>query len=212
MKKKIKPLSGYSPNRKIGLKQALKYVPKNAKILDLGCSKGYLTEFFKNRGYNIIGTDIVKEDLRIAKSIGLKTIWADFNKKFPFKDNSFDAVVSYEVIEDIYDIEHFFSEVKRILKPGGWFIFSVINTSLWSFRIGYLFGKTPTELQDSHHIRFYSLSSIKKHLKKYFDIKEIKGLTHFPLLCRLSHAFIFWTPFAKSLFSLYFYFACKNPD
>jgi methionine biosynthesis protein MetW len=205
-----KPISAYSLNRKISLELALNHIPKESKILDLGCADGYISEFFKDRGYGIIGTDIDSKSLNAAKKRGIKTISADFNKRLPFKDYSFDAVIILEVIEHLYNIEGFVSEIKRILKPGGWLILSTPNSALLTMRLSYLLGKTSTEIQNPGHLRFFNLKSLKQKLKD-FEIVEVKGLTHFPLLSRISNMFIFKTPFAKSLFSLYFYFACRKP-
>lgn len=40
-------------------------------------------------------------------------------KKIPFTDNSFDAILSTEVFEHIFNIDELLSELYRVLKPGG---------------------------------------------------------------------------------------------
>lgn len=45
----------------------------------------------------------------------------------PFADESFDAVVSFETIEHVNEVDHFLEEMKRVLKPGGLFICSTPN-------------------------------------------------------------------------------------
>lgn len=42
-----------------------------------------------------------------------------------FSDTSFDAVLSFEVLEHIPDYRRAVSEVLRVLRPGGWFLFTV---------------------------------------------------------------------------------------
>lgn len=43
----------------------------------------------------------------------------DLNKKWPFKDNSFDSIVAIHLIEHLKDLLHFMSEAHRVLKTGG---------------------------------------------------------------------------------------------
>ena len=42
--------------------------PKNAKILDLGCGSGYITNYLHNQNLNAIGLDFSQEMINIAKT------------------------------------------------------------------------------------------------------------------------------------------------
>ena len=79
---------------------------KNQAILDLGCGDGKQTfainSFFsskiKTKSYNIIGLDnhhelIKNANLRL-KNENIKFIIGSFDKKLPFKDSSFDLIIS----------------------------------------------------------------------------------------------------------------------
>jgi len=108
-------------------------VNESAKILDLGCNDGKWTlELAKKvNTRNIYGIDIVEKRLNLAKKKGIKTINGDLNCKFPVKDNSFDIVHANQVIEHISNLDSFLSEIRRILKPGGYAIISTENGSSW---------------------------------------------------------------------------------
>ena len=71
-------------------------------------------------------------------------IIADANKPLPFPNNHFEEVLANSIIEhlDIGFFE-FVTEVKRILKPNGFFRFNVPNCFNWKSRIKYLFGEFP---------------------------------------------------------------------
>ena len=45
----------------------------------------------------------------------------------PYPDLSFDIVVSVDVLEHVMDLEKVVREVRRVLRPGGWFLFDTIN-------------------------------------------------------------------------------------
>ena len=112
----------------------IKGMDKNIKIVDLGCGNGQIIKKLRKIGFkNIDYYDI--EDRFDGK---VKIM--DFNKKLKFKDNSFNLVISTEVIEHLENKYLFFREVKRVLKPEGTFIFStpnclnIFNKILYMFR------------------------------------------------------------------------------
>lgn len=102
---------------------------ESSKILDLGCGTGKLVYEFRRRGFSCFGVDIVdsyKETVKLDPGHGLlptgDVIFSriDTNKAYhlPFDDNSFDFVLSSEVLEHVLDYESVFGEIQRILKPG----------------------------------------------------------------------------------------------
>jgi len=72
---------------------------------------------------------------------------------FPFEDNFFDAVIALELIEHLYDPDHFLEEVYRVLKPSGYFILSTPNLASIHNRIALLFGFQPFSMNPSHRFR-----------------------------------------------------------
>ena len=86
-------------------------------ILDIGCGGG--RHYFCDYG-TVIGIDPVLELLQIAKTIYSEVYHASAFA-LPFGDNTFDYVVSSDVIGHISneDKDRLFSEMYRVLKPGG---------------------------------------------------------------------------------------------
>ncbi len=105
---------------------------ENKAILDLGSGDGRVIGHIKSKhglkNLDITAVDISEEMLKIAKKNypEIKTVQADA-KALPFPDETFDIVISTFLIVHIRDIDKFFDEVYRILKPGGTFIFTNIN-------------------------------------------------------------------------------------
>ena len=84
----------------------------------------------------------------------------------PFKeipDNSFDRVISFQVIEHIKDDEAFLIEIKRVLKPGG---LAIVTTPNINF----------TLTRNPWHQREYQCDELKKLAENIFSKVEIQGI------------------------------------
>lgn len=92
-------------------------------ILDLGCGAGAHVETLRARGYDAWGCDIADpgaSDFPIDQATKgyLRPIKMQ-PYRLPFEDNRFDWVISSQVLEHVMDYAATFSEIRRILKPGG---------------------------------------------------------------------------------------------
>ncbi|HIE00427.1 MAG TPA: class I SAM-dependent methyltransferase [Thiotrichaceae bacterium] len=110
----------------------LEHNPK-AKFLDLGCSDGtWTTECAKKMGTKqVYGVEVVDELISQAQSKGITVEKGDLNKFIPFEDNAFDVMHANQVIEHLYDTEHFMLEINRLCKMGGVIVLSTENASSW---------------------------------------------------------------------------------
>ncbi|MDD4984858.1 MAG: class I SAM-dependent methyltransferase [Dehalococcoidales bacterium] len=86
------------------------------RILDLGCSRGYYVKAMEDYTSGIIGVDISEDSLRNAVTARVK--YGDITN-LDFAEGSFDKVYSLHTIEHLPDLGRFFSEIARVLKPGG---------------------------------------------------------------------------------------------
>jgi ubiquinone/menaquinone biosynthesis C-methylase UbiE len=108
------------------LLKLLKPISKNKKILDLGCGSGLFTKELINLGGKCIGIDLSKELISLAKRfVPEAKFYVGKAQKMPFKKNSFEIVASNEVIHYFKDLDPVFSEVSRVLKKNGIFIFLI---------------------------------------------------------------------------------------
>jgi 2-polyprenyl-6-hydroxyphenyl methylase/3-demethylubiquinone-9 3-methyltransferase len=149
----------------------------NGKILDVGCGEGVFTSFIHDKNFDIMGCDISKRAIKIARQKNPKITFLikDFNTETNFMNESFDGIILFEVIEHIYDTNNFFKELNRITKIGGGLFITtpqmyLIKNLLVSFLWDWYFKP------DSPHIRFYTFESLKKVLNKFgFEIIEHKS-------------------------------------
>ncbi|MBI2042691.1 MAG: class I SAM-dependent methyltransferase [Candidatus Nealsonbacteria bacterium] len=95
-------------------------MPKDAKILDVGCSGGLLLEELKNRGFlNLFGIDISQDALDVCRTKRIANVKLADAKDTGFEDNYFDIVLASDVLEHVAEQEKTISEWRRILKKGG---------------------------------------------------------------------------------------------
>lgn len=89
-------------------------------VLDVGCGTGYTIKVLSSMGYNCIGVDAAEDMLSIARreNPDIRFESADATA-LPFEDNSFDMVISIEVLRYIQNREKSVEEIYRVLKPGG---------------------------------------------------------------------------------------------
>ncbi len=103
------------------VKLAKPYVPGNARVLDLGSGTGFIADIL---GQKIIQTDIAMGMCRKSHKIS-PTICADM-ETLPFKNNSFDAVLSSSSVQWA-NIQLALKEACRVLDKNGCFIFSTFG-------------------------------------------------------------------------------------
>jgi ubiquinone/menaquinone biosynthesis C-methylase UbiE len=97
--------------------------------LDVGCGFGEFAGVVFDTME--MGIDINKKELEIAgKGKKYKKVLFADAKRMPFKNNTFENVISVSVLEHIPKVEKTIPEMHRVLKRGGLFVFSVPTDSL----------------------------------------------------------------------------------
>jgi|GEM_PF-1069271 len=107
-------------------------LPRDARILDVGCGGGRHLVHLADKGFtNLVGLDLSIHGIRNLRRHrpNLDALVGDATC-LPYRDASFDLVVMVGIVYEIPDSslhERVFAEIRRILRPGGKFIF--INNS-----------------------------------------------------------------------------------
>ena len=103
------------------------YVSRNHKILDAGCGTGLTGKALKIAGYdNISGIDISSTSLNIAEQLNIYNLLLthDMLQPLPFTKDNFDALICVGVLTYIEDSRSLFKEFCRVVRPGGYILFS----------------------------------------------------------------------------------------
>jgi len=149
------------------------------QLLDIGAGFGrtflYLQAADIASRFDLIGLDIAPDRKhRVYAENPWNIVQGDAEQELQFADNSFDIVVSEQLLEHLNKPEAVLASVRRILKPGGLFIVGVpiFPGPLAIYRRWQI---KRHGLRGSEHIQTYSLRSIRRDLREYFDEVEVRG-------------------------------------
>jgi SAM-dependent methyltransferase len=105
---------------------AFRSVPRNVRVLDVGCGFGETLAYHRTRGCEAFGIEADENILRIGKRYGLNVRVGLFDPAF-YEPSSFDYVTMDQVIEHVSDPRLFMQGIASVLKPGGVAILSTPN-------------------------------------------------------------------------------------
>ncbi len=139
------------------------------RMLEIGCGTGHWTEFFVKSGFSVLGTDVSEPMMQLAikKNIsGVEFMMASV-LQLPFADASFDQVAVITALEFCGDMDRAFSEIKRVLKPGGWLIAGCLNADS-------VVGKNKNQDPVFKHGYFMTGDELEQRLRTIGGSPEIK--------------------------------------
>jgi SAM-dependent methyltransferase len=143
---------------------------KDIRILDLGITTGEFTNQLFDNGYkNLYGVDL-DEYLPPESRTNLKEFkTADLNKdQLPWPDKTFDVATSWCVLPHLENPFHAGREVARVLRPGGFFIFTALHltskASMDYFNKNKFFG---SYRETNNHISMLPPGIVKKTFQQF---------------------------------------------
>jgi ubiquinone biosynthesis O-methyltransferase len=101
-------------------------------VLDLGCGGGFMAVALAERGATVTGIDPAEKAIAIAnlhvasQNLGIRYLVGS-GEHIPLADQSMDRVVCVDVLEHVANLHQVISEVRRVLRPDGLFLFDTIN-------------------------------------------------------------------------------------
>ncbi|HEU5231061.1 MAG TPA: class I SAM-dependent methyltransferase [Ktedonobacteraceae bacterium] len=106
---------------------------RGQEICDLACGQGWIARELAQRGARVTGIDLADNLLAMAQQheaeqpLGVVYLHGDAQNGGPLVDQSFDGAICIMALMNITDIQAAFQTARRILKPGGWFVFAITH-------------------------------------------------------------------------------------
>lgn len=139
-------------------------VVKGKSVLDAACGSGYGSFILSEYANSVHGIDIDEETINYAqKKFHRENINFDVSSvtSIPYKDNSFDVIVSFETIEHLDEKNQslFLKEIKRVLRKGGQLLMSTPDKSSYSDK---------NEHDNQFHLKEFYPKEFNDFLKAHF--------------------------------------------
>lgn len=143
---------------------------KQSIVLDIGCGSGHGSNLLSKRFDKVYGIDISNDAIGYGKKNWQRrniSFMVGSGTNIPFKQNTFDITVAFEVFEHIKDWKKFLSEVRRVTKKNGKVYISTPNKDVYSPGT-----KKPI---NPHHFFEMTETQFKKAISPYFKVDTFLG-------------------------------------
>lgn len=147
-------------------KRLINAIPAGARVLDLGCATGYLSEAIAAKGCEVVGVEMDADAAHQAQRFCSHLLVGDAGDpdlldRLP---GTFDIVVCADILEHLSDPWTVLRILGKTLNPQGKLLVSLPNVSYWKMRFDLLRGRfnyTDTGLLDRTHLRFFTVNSFR---------------------------------------------------
>ncbi len=164
-------------------------VPEGAAVLDIGCSSGNLGLVLERlRGCRVLGIDIDRDAVAVARSQGLEAIVADLTREpaaVVVGERRFDVIILADVLEHLVSPASVLAPVGALLNPGGRVLCSfpnITHVDVQAMLAQDEWRTQPTGILDETHLRFFTAGSFTSlAFSCGYDVAAIERVT-LPLL------------------------------
>ena len=183
-----KPLHALNPVR-------LRYVAdrvqlRGARVLDIGCGGGLLSEALAREGAQVTAIDLAPELVKVARLHGLESgVSVDYRVQAAedlaaVEPGSFDVITCMEMLEHVPDPTSIIAACTRLLKPGGHLFLSTINRTPAAFAVAIVGAEYIARLlpRGTHHYQeFIKPAELARWLRDAdVELRDVSGMTYEP--------------------------------
>lgn len=156
----------------------LREIPPGAaqSIIDVGCGMGEFADGLEASGHTVSRVDGADHCVQYNRNKHHHCDCVDLESGvLPFADNTFDVAVSLDVIEHLWNTDHYLSELQRVTKPNGYVILSTPNYNYIRYRVLCAVGRFDQFTYNSRHKKFFTVSSFKQVLEARIKTISVIG-------------------------------------
>jgi 2-polyprenyl-3-methyl-5-hydroxy-6-metoxy-1,4-benzoquinol methylase len=148
----------------------LEAVAGGKRVLEIGCSSGYLAKSLRERGNTVVGVELAAEAAREAEQWCEQVIVGDIEATaLSLEPASFDVVLCGDVVEHLRDPAGALARLRPFLKPGGTLVLSTPNIANWAMRLSLLAGRwryTDRGFLDRTHVHFFTRATLVEAVER----------------------------------------------
>ncbi|MBN8799857.1 MAG: bifunctional 2-polyprenyl-6-hydroxyphenol methylase/3-demethylubiquinol 3-O-methyltransferase UbiG [Stenotrophomonas nitritireducens] len=183
-----KPLHALNPVR-------LQYVAeraalRGARVLDIGCGGGLLSEALAKEGAQVTAIDLAPELVKVARLHGLESgVQVDYRVQAAEdlaaeQPGAFDVVTCMEMLEHVPDPGAIIAACQRLLRPGGKLFLSTINRTPAAFAVAVVGAEYIARLlpRGTHHYQeFIRPAELGAWLRQSgLQLQDVGGMAYEP--------------------------------
>jgi 2-polyprenyl-3-methyl-5-hydroxy-6-metoxy-1,4-benzoquinol methylase len=166
----VKPYVPLSERRHRAHTKLIDAVGTGMRILDVGCSSGYLARPLAERGNTIVGLELDPVAAREAEAHCERVLVGDVETMaLPLEPGSFDVLLCGDVVEHLRDPEATLARLRPLLRPGGRLVLSTPNVANWAIRLSLLAGRwryTDRGILDRSHTHLFTRRTLAETLER----------------------------------------------
>ena len=156
-------------------------------IIDVGCGMGEFADSLEALGHSVSRVDGADHCVAYNRKKHYCNCTNLESDALPFADNTFDMAVSLDVIEHLWNTDHYLSEIKRVVKPNGYIILSTPNYNYIRYRLLCVIGRFDQFTYNSRHKKFFTTNSFKRLLEDRIKITNVVGTFAYMGTTQISH-------------------------
>ena len=164
---------------------------RDARVLDVGCGAGLLSEAMAREGAHVTALDLAPELIDVARLHLLESVLQVDYQLVSAEElaaqapASFDAITCMEMLEHVPDPGSILRACATLLRPGGKLFVSTLNRTPLAFAVAivgaeYLAGLLPKGTHD--YKRFIRPAELSAWLRDAgFELEDVSGLAYDPI-------------------------------
>ncbi|AFZ53204.1 class I SAM-dependent methyltransferase [Cyanobacterium aponinum] len=149
-------------------------ISSQSRILDFGCGNGNTVKELLDLGYNAKGCDFKFKDgehVAFLSKQGYIKLISDNPYKLPYPDNTFDILISNQVMEHVKNYGETLAEIYRVLKPNG--VCCHIFPSKYKIIESHVYVPFSSIIRNQYYLLLWAFLGIRKSTQKGKKPQEI---------------------------------------